>query len=60
MARQKRTKKRTTKKFGKLPYSELAGTAQSFINEIGPRMVARVLERRREKGQLPDSCLGVW
>lgn len=60
MARQKRTRGRTTKQFGKLPYSELAGNAQAFVNDVGPRFQERVLQLRREKGQALDSCEGVW
>ncbi len=55
-------RKRKDKRYGKLPYADRdgKGNAQQFINDVGPRMVARVAVMRKAKGQRRDSCEGVW
>jgi hypothetical protein len=54
----KRRKRRRT--FGKLPVSVSANNVEAWLRDGLPRHVENVLRLRREKGQRPDSCEGVW
>ncbi len=56
MARQKRTKGRKQKQFGKLRWSALWKNAEQFVQTDGPAHAARILEERRRRGQDPGSC----
>lgn len=61
MARQKKSKKRTQRTFGSLPYSEKGKGAkpEQWVNHDGPRFIEKIRARRAELGQRPDSCEGV-
>lgn len=47
MARQKQTRKRKQKAFGRLPVSNLAGNASDFINKELPRFRVRIEAARK-------------
>ncbi len=59
MARQKKTRGRKQKQFGKLRWSALWKNAEQFIQNDGPAHITKVIEARRRLGQHPESCEGV-
>ncbi len=56
MSRQKRTRGRKQKRFGKLRWSALWKNAEQFIQNDGPDYAAKVLAERSRRGQDPGSC----
>ena len=54
--RQKRTRKRRERRFGRLPVSCLAKNEAQFVTHDSPAFAARIAAKRSELGQEPGSC----
>jgi hypothetical protein len=53
-------RRKTTKTFGALTYSVIRKTAEHFVSEVYPKIIADAAAARSAKGQRADSCSGAW